>query len=93
MLFTGFKKFVETIGGGSFLPTSWTGSEGDPTSALSGHPVFLPGIDVKIGSNNIYIPQVSVDGIVKHFSYKENPIIIELENGTKLAMTFGQYKK
>lgn len=92
MKLSGFKNFVESIGGGSFLPTSWTGSEGDPTSALSGHPVFLPGIDVAIGSDNINIPAVHVNGVVKHFALKQNPIMIELDNGTKLAMTFDQYK-
>lgn len=92
MNLTGFRNFVESIGGGSFLPTSWTGSEGDPTSALSGHPVFLPGTDFAIGSDNINIPNTSTEGVVKHFEYKQNPIMIELENGTKLAMTFDQYK-
>lgn len=91
MQFSGFKKFIESIGGGSFLPTSWTGSEADPTASLSGHPVFLPGTDFSIGYNPLEIPHTQTDGLVKHFSYRTNPIMIELENGTKLAMDIKQY--
>jgi len=92
MKLTGFKKYIESIGGGSFLPTSWTGTEGDPTSSLAGHPVHLPGIDIAIGSDFINIPTVKIDGIVKHFEFKENPIKIELANGAKISMDFNQYK-
>lgn len=92
MKFTGFKKFIESIGGGSFLPTSWTGTEADPTATLAGHPVFLPGTDFSINYSPLEIPNTKTDGIVKHFEFKNNPIMIELENGTKLAMTLQQYK-
>lgn len=91
MKFSGFKKFIESIGGGSFASTSWTGSEADPTASLSGHPTFLPGTDFSIGYTPIEIPHTSTEGLVKHFSYKTNPIIIELETGTKLAMDLKQY--
>ena len=91
MRFSGFKKFIESIGGGSFLPTTWTGTEADPSSSLAGHPTFLPGTDVAISYSPMEIPNTQVDGVVKHFSYRTNPITIELENGTKLAMDVKQY--
>lgn len=87
-----FKKFMESLGAGSFLPTNWTGSEADPTMTLTGHPVFLPGIDFVMG-NGMYIPNVQKQGIVKNFQYKKNPISIELDDGTKIFMTLDQYKR
>ena len=92
MKFSGFKKFIESIGGGSYLSTSWSGTEADPSSSLAGHPTFLPGLDFAMGYNPIEIPNTKTDGIVKHFSFRTNPIMIELENGTKIVMDFNQYK-
>lgn len=88
-----FKKFLESLGPGSMLPTSWTGSEGDPTASLSGHPVFLPGTDFVAGNDGIGIPEITKQGKVKVFIFKKNPITIELEDGTKLFLTYDQYKR
>lgn len=88
-----FKKFMESIGAGSMLPTNWTGSEADPTLAMMGHPPFLPGLDIAIGNGTDSVPQVKKDGLVKHFGFRQNPVVIELDDGTKLLMTLDQYKR
>jgi hypothetical protein len=92
MIQLNFKKFLENLGGGSFLPTSWTGSEGDPTMVLTGHPNFLPGTDF-VANNDLNLPMVQKQGIVKTFIFNKNPIAIELADGTKLFLTFNQYKR
>lgn len=88
-----FKKFMESLGSGSFLPTNWTGSEADPTLAMMGHPVFLPGLDFVMNNGEEGVPQTEKTGMVKLFLFKQNPIIIELDDGTKLMMTLDQYKR
>ena len=88
-----FKKFLESLGPGSMLPTNWTGSEADPTASMGGHPVFLPGIDLVANSDGIGVPEVSKQGRVKHIIFKKNPISIQLEDGTKLFLTYDQYKR
>lgn len=93
MKLTGFKQFVETMGGGSYLPSTWTNSEADPTNATPGHPNFLPSLDIVIGSDNVTVPEISTSGIVKFFNYKKDPIKIELDNKTIVLMTFDQYKR
>lgn len=93
MKLTGFKYFIETLGGGSYLPSTWTNSEADPTNSTPGHSNFLPSTDIVIGSDNITVPQVNTEGIVTFFDYKTNPIKIELNNKTILAMTFEQFKR
>ena len=39
---TYFKEFIESIGGGSYLPSTWSNTEADPTNAMPGHSNFLP---------------------------------------------------
>jgi hypothetical protein len=93
MLDLNFKKFLESFGPGSMLPTNWTGSEADPTATFGGHPVFLPGTDFVAGNNGIGIPEITKKGRVKFFVFKKNPISIQLEDGTKLFLTLDQYKR
>jgi hypothetical protein len=92
MVHLNFKKFFESLGGGSYLPTSWTGSEADPTMTYTGHPVFLPGLDF-VANNGLNLPVVKKQGLVKTFIFKKNPITIELADGTKIFLTFDQYKR
>jgi len=84
---------MENIGGGSFVSTAWTGSEGDPTMSLTGHPVWLPGIDFAMGDDRLTVPTTTKQGIVKFFDYKKNPIAIELIDGSKLFFSLDQYKR
>lgn len=88
-----FKKYLESLGAGSYLPTTWTNSEADPTLAMMGHPVFLPGLDFVMNNGEEGVPQTQKKSIVKHFLFKQNPIVIELADGTKLMMTLDQYKR
>jgi hypothetical protein len=92
MKITGFKEFIESIGGGSYLPSTWSNTEADPTNAMPGHSNFLPSLDFAMGSNNVDIPLVKTSGVVLHFDYKKNPIVIELDNKTKIVMNLQQYK-
>ena len=41
-----FKKFLESIGGGSFVPSTWTGSGPSDTLSYAGRTNFLPDIDM-----------------------------------------------
>lgn len=88
-----FKNYLESLGSGSFLPTTWTNSEADPTMGLAGHPMFLPGLDFVMNNGEEGVPQTTKKAIVKHFLFKQNPITIELVDGTKLLMTLDQYKR
>jgi hypothetical protein len=87
-----FKEFFESYGAGSLLSSDQTGSEGNDTKSLSGHPVFLPSLDMSI-NNPIGIPQVKKLKIVKYFNYKVNPIKIELDDGTSMFFTRDQYER
>jgi hypothetical protein len=68
-----FKKYLESLGAGSYLPTTWTNSEADPTLAMMGHPVFLPGLDFVMNNGEEGVPQTQKKSIVKHFLFKQNP--------------------
>jgi hypothetical protein len=84
--------FKEFFGAGSLVTSDQSGSEGNDTLNLSGHPVFLPSLDMSI-HNPRGIPQVKKCRFVKHFDYKNNPIKIELDDGTSLFFTKDQYDR
>jgi len=87
-----FKEFIESFGAGSLLTSDQTGSEGNDTMSLQGHPVFLPSLDM-VANNGIGIPQTDKIGILKSMSYKTNPIVVELDCGTKIFLSKDQYDR
>jgi hypothetical protein len=84
--------FKEFFGAGSLLTSDQTGSEGNDTLGLSGHPVFLPSLDMSI-HNPRGIKQVSKSKIVKHFNYRKTPIEIVLDDGTSLFFSKDDYER
>jgi hypothetical protein len=66
----------------SFLQSSWTGSESAPDLRLP----FLPSLDLEI-------PQVTRSSIVSNIILNKNPIIIELQDGTRLFLSLDEYNR
>lgn len=87
-----FKHFLESLGAGSMISTGWSNSDTSATKMFAGHPVELDGLDFKMGPDGPQIPKVVKAGLVVKFLEKENPIKIELQDGTKLFMSLDQYK-
>jgi hypothetical protein len=88
-----FKKFFESIGGGSLLPSTWTGSSPSDTMSFAGRPNYLPDIDMALPPDGTITPAVKKIGIVKDFIYKSNPITVVLDDGTTLYFTYDEYKR
>lgn len=88
-----FKKFFESIGGGSFLPSTWTGSSPSDTMALAGRPNYLPDIDMALPPDGTVTPSLKKTGIVKDFIFNKNPITVILDDGTTLYFTYNEYKR
>lgn len=87
-----FKEFFENFGAGSILTSDQTGSEGNDTLSLQGHSVFMPSLDM-VANNGMGIPQITKAGIVKRFNFNTNPIVVELDCGTKIFLTKDQYDR
>ena len=88
-----FKKFFESIGGGSFVPSTWTGSGPSDTMSFAGRTNFLPDIDMVLPPDGTITPSIKKIGIVKDFIYNTNPITVVLEDGTTLYFTLPEYKR
>ena len=88
-----FKKFFESIGGGSFVPSTWTGSGPADTMSFAGRTNFLPDIDMVLPPDGTITPSIKKIGIVKDFIYNTNPITVVLEDGTTLYFTYSEYKR
>jgi len=76
--------FVQT--GGAYLGSDQTGSEQDPTKAMLGHPQWLPSLDFAI-------PTVSRTSTVAFVERNKNPILVMLQDGTKLHFSWDQFKR
>lgn len=72
--------------GGSYLGSDFTGSEQSTTMGLQGHPVHLPSLDMEI-------PLITRTGRVKFIERNRNPIFILLSDGTKLYLSWDQFKR
>lgn len=72
--------------GGSYLTTDQTGSEQNSSIAMLGHPVHLPGIDFDI-------PSVEKTSIIAFVERNKNPILVCLQDGTKLNFTWNEFKR
>jgi hypothetical protein len=89
-----FKKyFYESIGAGSMLPTTWTGSQASDTMGLTGHPLNLPEIDIALPPEGTVTPELKKSGIVKDFIFNKDPITVILDDGTVLYFTYDEYKR
>lgn len=88
-----FKKFFESIGGGSYLPSTWTGSGPSDTMSFAGRPNFLPDIDLVLPPEGTITPSLKKTGIVKDFIFNKNPITVILDDGTTLYFTYPEYKR
>jgi hypothetical protein len=89
-----FKQFYESIGGGSYIPTTWSNSDAGGSNYV-GRIELLPGTDFA-ANPNIEIPTIDVEGKVVEFLDKENPMIIFIKDKTnklhKIASTYEQMK-
>lgn len=89
-----FKQFFnESIGAGSMVSTTWSGSEAPDTMGLKGKPLHLPDIDIALPPEGTVSHQIKKDGIVKHFIYNKDPITLVLSDGTTLYFTYDEYKR
>lgn len=93
MMIMSFKEFMENIGAGSMVSTGWSNSDTSATKMFAGHPVELDGIDFKMGPDGPMIPKILRKGMVIKFSEKENPMKIELQDGSKIFMLPDEYRK
>ena len=94
-----FKEFVSYtptgIAPGSYVPTTWDNSNQELTTAFRhiGWPSELPEDDFVLGVNPLNIPRTTRKGIVTKFVDKKNPMMVELDDGTKMYLSFDQYKR
>ncbi|RDJ35252.1 MAG: hypothetical protein DWQ19_10585 [Crenarchaeota archaeon] len=66
------------------LPSDWSGTEAPPK--FDGRPPFLASLDV-------LLPSVTVTSEIRKIEKNKNPITISLADGTKLFLTWGEYKR
>jgi len=71
-------------GSGALLGSDFTGSE--TAGKFLGNPLHLPSLDMTI-------PQVVRSGVVRLLEKNKNPIHILLSDGTRLHLTWDQYKR
>lgn len=84
-----FKQYLEqnTIGKhndfatASFLPSTWTGSED-----LGKYGYGLPSTDLEV-------PNTTKCSIIKNIEKNKNPISVELSDGTKIYLSFDEYRR
>ena len=76
--------FVQT--GGAYLSTDQSGSEQSPSASMLGHPQWLPGLDVAI-------PTVTKTSRVAFVERNKNPILVLLQDGTRLHFSWDQFKR
>lgn len=76
--------FVQT--GGAYLSTNQSGSEQNPSTAMLGHPQWLPGLDLAI-------PTITKSSRVAFVERNKNPILVLLQDGTKLHFSWDQFKR
>jgi hypothetical protein len=97
----GFKKFIENknpFSGfnkpfpGAVQTSSDTGSQAVSTFGYSGRPNHLPDLDLAINDGDFGIPEVVKEKMVTVLNDKKKIIEIELEDGTKLYFSPGQYR-
>lgn len=75
-----------TVFGGNYLTTNQTGSEMANTMGFDGRPNHLP-------SNDLGLPTVNRTGRIVYINKQKNPISIHLSDGTRLYMTYAEYKR
>jgi hypothetical protein len=97
----GFKKFIENknpFSGfnkpfpGAVQTSSDTGSQAVSTFGYSGRPNHLPDLDLSLNDGDFAIPKVTKEKMVIGLNDKKKIIEIELEDGTKLYFSPGQYR-
>jgi hypothetical protein len=85
MNFRNYLTVVES-GGGAFLGSDFTGSEAPDTMSLSGHTPHLPSIDLAL-------PSLTRHGQITIMLKNQNPIYVQLNDGTKLFFTIDEFKR
>jgi hypothetical protein len=95
MITLDFKHFFESLGGGAYVPTSWSNSD-SPNSNYVGRVQLLPSDDFVANASNIEIPTTEIEGNVVEFLDKSNPMIIIIKDKKnllhKIATTYEQMK-
>jgi hypothetical protein len=71
---------------GAYLSSDQTGSEMSNTMGLDGRPNHLP-------SSDLSLPSINRSGRVVFIDKKKNPISIHLSDGTRLYLTYAEYKR
>lgn len=80
-----FKDFFENDGSHvAYLPSDFTGSEAPPT--FDGRPGFLSSIDA-------VLPNTTKTAKIQLIEKNKNPIVILLSDGTKLYLTWDEFKR
>jgi len=89
-----FKQFLENLGGGAYIPTSWSNSDAARSNYV-GRVELLPGNDF-VANSQIEIPTIDIEGKVIEFLDKQNPMIIFIKDNQnklhKIAATYEQMK-
>ena len=81
------------MGPGSFVPDVWSNSDSYLQNLIPWETMQLPGHDFVMGQRPVDIPLVTKMGSVVKFLDKQNPMVIQLADGTKVFLSYEQYRK
>lgn len=73
-------------GGGAMLGSDWTGSEQPEAHGMLGRPLSLPSYDMAV-------PKVKRQSRVKVLERNNNPILMILDDGTRMSFTYDEFKR
>jgi len=72
--------------GAIFTTSDQSGSESSASPSFDGHPLHLP-------SHDLGLPTTTKTAKIKFMERNKNPILIYLEDGTKLYLNWDQFKR
>ena len=81
------------IGGGSYVPDTWSNSDSFLQNLIPWDTMQLPYTDFMATQRPVDIPKITKMGFVTKFLDKQNPIVVELACGTKVFLSLEQYKR
>jgi hypothetical protein len=76
--------------GGSYITSDQSGSESDPGKNSIGYPQFLPSLDMTVPQE---VPTVQRTAKIRLIEKHKNPIFIFLSDGTRLYLTYDEFKR
>lgn len=78
---------------GAYIGSDWSGSEQSSTMGYLGHPPHLPSLDLVVNMPNLGLPTIKRSSKIIMIEKNKNPISIFLSDGTKMFLTFDEFKR